>query len=98
MTKTVELTTSAGVIRLELDEAKAPTTVANFLSYVNKGHYEHMDRFLTHIEGKGENPCDIEGAVAVNRVTLKLVESARMVVPVAVNPEDWHIPAPISSR
>ncbi|WP_374426238.1 peptidylprolyl isomerase [Ideonella dechloratans] len=40
MTKTVELTTSAGVIRLELDEAKAPTTVANFLSYVNKGHYD----------------------------------------------------------
>lgn len=40
MTKTVELTTSAGVIRLELDDQKAPTTVANFLSYVNKGHYE----------------------------------------------------------
>ncbi|KAB0584079.1 peptidyl-prolyl cis-trans isomerase [Ideonella dechloratans] len=40
MTKTVELTTSAGVIRLELDETKAPTTVANFLSYVNKGHYD----------------------------------------------------------
>jgi peptidyl-prolyl cis-trans isomerase B (cyclophilin B) len=40
MTKTVELTTSAGVIRLELDDAKAPTTVANFLSYVNKGHYD----------------------------------------------------------
>ena len=28
-----------GVITLELDEAKAPKTVANFLSYVNKGHY-----------------------------------------------------------
>ncbi|MCO5979122.1 peptidylprolyl isomerase [Ideonella oryzae] len=40
MTKTVELTTSAGLIRLELDEAKAPATVANFLSYVNKGHYD----------------------------------------------------------
>jgi peptidyl-prolyl cis-trans isomerase B (cyclophilin B) len=40
MTKTVELTTSAGVIRLELDDAKAPATVANFLSYVNKGHYD----------------------------------------------------------
>jgi peptidyl-prolyl cis-trans isomerase B (cyclophilin B) len=39
MTKTVELTTSAGVIRLELDEAKAPLSVANFLAYVNKGHY-----------------------------------------------------------
>jgi peptidyl-prolyl cis-trans isomerase B (cyclophilin B) len=40
MTKTVELTTSAGVIRLELDDAKAPKTVANFLDYVNKGHYD----------------------------------------------------------
>jgi peptidyl-prolyl cis-trans isomerase B (cyclophilin B) len=40
MTKTVELTTSAGVIRLELDDAKAPQTVANFLAYVAKGHYD----------------------------------------------------------
>jgi peptidyl-prolyl cis-trans isomerase B (cyclophilin B) len=40
MTKTVELTTSAGTIRLELDEALAPKTVANFLAYVNKGHYD----------------------------------------------------------
>jgi peptidyl-prolyl cis-trans isomerase B (cyclophilin B) len=40
MTKTVELTTSAGVIRLELDDAKAPKSVANFLAYVNKGHYD----------------------------------------------------------
>ena len=40
MTKTVELTTSAGAIRLELDDAKAPLSVANFLSYVNKGHYD----------------------------------------------------------
>ena len=39
MTKTVELTTSAGVIRLELDDTKAPVTVANFLEYVNSGHY-----------------------------------------------------------
>ena len=28
-----------GVITLELDVEKAPKTVANFLSYVNKGHY-----------------------------------------------------------
>ena len=28
-----------GVITLELDAAKAPKTVANFLSYVAKGHY-----------------------------------------------------------
>ena len=40
MTKTVELQTTAGVIRIELDEAKAPITVANFLEYVNAGHYD----------------------------------------------------------
>ena len=28
-----------GVVTLELDAAKAPKTVANFLNYVNKGHY-----------------------------------------------------------
>ena len=28
-----------GVITLELDAAKAPKTVANFLNYVTKGHY-----------------------------------------------------------
>ena len=30
-----------GVITLELDPEKAPKTVANFLSYVNKGHYNN---------------------------------------------------------
>jgi len=40
MTKTVELHTTAGVIRIELDEVKAPITVANFLEYVNAGHYD----------------------------------------------------------
>ena len=30
-----------GVITLELDQAKAPKSVANFLSYVNKGHYDN---------------------------------------------------------
>ena len=40
MTKTVELTTSAGTIRIELDDAKAPASVANFLEYVNAGHYD----------------------------------------------------------
>lgn len=39
MTKTVELQTTAGVIRLELDDAKAPATVENFLNYVRAGHY-----------------------------------------------------------
>jgi peptidyl-prolyl cis-trans isomerase B (cyclophilin B) len=39
MTKTVELVTSAGTMRIELDDAKAPASVANFLAYAAKGHY-----------------------------------------------------------
>jgi peptidyl-prolyl cis-trans isomerase B (cyclophilin B) len=39
MSKTVELQTNHGAIRIELDDVKAPLTVANFLSYVEKGHY-----------------------------------------------------------
>jgi peptidyl-prolyl cis-trans isomerase B (cyclophilin B) len=39
MTKTVEMVTSAGTLRIELDDAKAPTSVANFLAYAAKGHY-----------------------------------------------------------
>ncbi len=30
-----------GTITLELDQEKAPLSVANFLSYVNKGHYNN---------------------------------------------------------
>ena len=30
-----------GVVTLELDADKAPKSVANFLSYVNKGHYDN---------------------------------------------------------
>ena len=40
MSKYVQMTTSAGDLRIELDDAKAPLTVANFLSYVNSGHYD----------------------------------------------------------
>jgi peptidyl-prolyl cis-trans isomerase B (cyclophilin B) len=39
MTKTVEMVTSAGTLRIELDDVKAPKTVANFLAYAAKGHY-----------------------------------------------------------
>jgi peptidyl-prolyl cis-trans isomerase B (cyclophilin B) len=41
MSKTVELITSAGTIRVELNDAKAPGSVANFLAYAAKGHYDN---------------------------------------------------------
>ena len=49
-----------GVITLELDEAKAPKTVANFLAYVKKGHYDRtifhrvIDNFM--VQGGGFEP------------------------------------------
>ena len=58
---------------------------------VEKGHYKHLDRFLDHIEGKAENPCDIESAVIVNRITLKLLESVKSGLPVAVEQKDITI-------
>jgi peptidyl-prolyl cis-trans isomerase B (cyclophilin B) len=39
MTKSVEMKTSAGTLRIELDDEKAPRSVANFLAYVASGHY-----------------------------------------------------------
>jgi len=40
MTKYVKMTTSAGELRIELDDVKAPVSTANFLSYVAKGFYD----------------------------------------------------------
>lgn len=40
MSKFVQMDTSAGTVRIELDDEKAPVSTANFLSYVNKGHYD----------------------------------------------------------
>jgi peptidyl-prolyl cis-trans isomerase B (cyclophilin B) len=56
----VKLHTNHGVITLELDAAKAPDTVANFLQYVNDGHYANtvfhrvIDGFM--IQGGGFEP------------------------------------------
>jgi peptidyl-prolyl cis-trans isomerase B (cyclophilin B) len=56
----VKLSTSFGDITLELDAAKAPLTVANFLEYVKSGHYANtifhrvIDGFM--IQGGGFEP------------------------------------------
>ncbi|MEO8056967.1 MAG: peptidylprolyl isomerase [Burkholderiales bacterium] len=39
MSTQVELETSKGTIRIELDEVKAPISSKNFLDYVDAGHY-----------------------------------------------------------
>ena len=41
MTKTVQMDTSAGSLRIELDDEKAPKSVANFLAYAAAGHYDN---------------------------------------------------------
>ncbi len=56
----VKLHTSLGTIALELDAAKAPLTVANFLQYVKDGHYDNtvfhrvIDGFM--VQGGGFEP------------------------------------------
>ncbi|HRP22621.1 MAG TPA: peptidylprolyl isomerase [Thauera sp.] len=56
----VKLHTNHGVITLELDADKAPVTVANFLAYVEAGHYNNtlfhrvIDGFM--IQGGGFEP------------------------------------------
>ncbi|MBI4204208.1 MAG: peptidyl-prolyl cis-trans isomerase [Betaproteobacteria bacterium] len=56
----VKLHTNFGTITLELDSKKAPDTVANFLQYVNDGHYANtvfhrvIDGFM--IQGGGFEP------------------------------------------
>jgi peptidyl-prolyl cis-trans isomerase B (cyclophilin B) len=56
----VKLHTNLGTITLELDAAKAPTTVENFLAYVNSGFYTNtifhrvIDGFM--IQGGGFEP------------------------------------------
>lgn len=56
----IKLTTNHGTITLELDAEKAPKTVANFIAYVESGHYDNtifhrvIDGFM--IQGGGFEP------------------------------------------
>jgi peptidyl-prolyl cis-trans isomerase A (cyclophilin A) len=69
----VSLNTSMGTIVLELDQDKAPKTVANFLQYVKSGHYKGtifhrvIDGFM--IQGGGMD------AKMVTKKTMKPVQN-----------------------
>jgi peptidyl-prolyl cis-trans isomerase B (cyclophilin B) len=56
----VKLSTSHGAITLKLDAEKAPKTVANFLAYVEAGHYDNtvFHRVIKNfmIQGGGMEP------------------------------------------
>ena len=56
----IKLTTNHGVIGLELNAEKAPKTVANFLAYVEAGHYDNtvFHRVIKNfmIQGGGMEP------------------------------------------
>ena len=56
----IKLTTNHGVIALELNAEKAPKTVANFLAYVEAGHYDNtvFHRVIKNfmIQGGGFEP------------------------------------------
>ena len=56
----VKLTTNHGAITLKLDAEKAPKTVANFISYVEAGHYNNtiFHRVIKNfmIQGGGMEP------------------------------------------
>jgi peptidyl-prolyl cis-trans isomerase B (cyclophilin B) len=56
----IKLTTNHGIIALELNAEKAPKTVANFLAYVEAGHYDNtvFHRVIKNfmIQGGGFEP------------------------------------------
>ena len=64
---TVSLETSMGTIKLELDQDKAPLSVANFVDYVRAGHYDGtiFHRVIPNfmVQGGGMTPSMKEKAV-----------------------------------
>ena len=90
-TPKVLLETSMGNIKLELFEKDAPLTVANFLAYVDEGHY---DSTIFHrvipgfmIQGGGFTP-DMNQKAPANPSKTK----PKTPVPTPAAPSPWHAP------
>ena len=67
----VDLETSAGTIRVELDDEKAPETVKNFLTNVENGHYDgtvfHGPAFASLMDGARIGRNGSSGTLSVQR-------------------------------
>ncbi|MHC4873069.1 MAG: Gfo/Idh/MocA family oxidoreductase [Planctomycetota bacterium] len=59
--------------------------------FPGKGHMAQLEQFARAIKGEDENPCTLESAIAVTKVNLCLLQSARSGVPVKIMPQDWNL-------
>ncbi|MHC4872698.1 MAG: Gfo/Idh/MocA family protein [Planctomycetota bacterium] len=71
-----------------LKEGKTPPVQFVF---PEKGHARQLEQFARAIKDEDENPCTLESAIAVTKVNLCLLQSARSGVPVKIMPQDWNL-------
>ena len=77
----IRIETAKGVIEAELDSAKAPGTVANFLKYVDKGAYE-QSRF--HRTVRADNQPNDSVRIAVIQASVDSAHASRDATPIAL--------------
>jgi peptidyl-prolyl cis-trans isomerase A (cyclophilin A) len=77
----IRIETEKGVIEAELDSAKAPRTVANFLAYVEGGAYE-QSRF--HRTVRADNQPNDSVRIAVIQASVDSAHTSRDATPIAL--------------